>query len=212
MARNDLVPSGSAGDREALVEFMNRLRPLMLRTARRRLRRHAVLKGRYDDEDAVQGALDGLWEDVESGKPLRRGKRGGLWGLFSRALTHWIWAASRHEAAQIRGGSGISPASGALEPAGAAPSSIVNAVSPDDLDHCESRAPPPEIAAMQAEVVQQLLCLLDSEQQEVVRLRVERLSIAEIASSLGLSDRISEATGLRDCEPGFRAHRIVLYI
>jgi len=184
MAADDPLPPSPARDREALVALVNRHRPLMLRTARRYLRQRHVLKGLCDEEDAVEGALAVLWADVESGKPLGIDRPSGLWRVFTRALANWISAASQREAARKRGGSGIACAGGA---AGA--TSNVSATSPDELDLLESTAPQPETTVMEAELVERLLGLLDSEQRAVVRLRVEGLSVPEVASSLGLSHR-----------------------
>jgi len=172
MAADDPLPPSPARDREALVALVNRHRPLMLRTARRYLRQRHVLKGLCDEEDAVEGALAVLWADVESGKPLGIDRPSGLWRVFTRALANWISAASQREAARKRGGSGIACAGGA---AGA--TSNVSATSPDELDLLESTAPQPETTVMEAELVERLLGLLDSEQRAVVRLRVEGLSV-----------------------------------
>jgi len=156
----------------------------MVRLARRYQRRHPLLKRVYDVEDAVEGALAVLWADVESGKALGIEHPGGLWRVFTRALANWISAASRREAARKRGGSGIACAGGA---AGA--TSHVSAASTDELDLLQSTAPEPQATVMEAEVVERLLGLLDSEQRAVVRLRVEGLCVPEVASSVGLSDR-----------------------
>ncbi len=189
MARDDLVPLSPAGDRQAFVDLVNRQRPLMVRTARRCLCRHPALKGLYDEEDAVEGALSVLWADVESGNPLGIEEPGDPWRVFTRALVRWIWAASRRESARKRGGSGISPHSDASGLASATPRSLIHAISPDDLDHFESTTPLPELAVIQAEVAERLLGLLDSKQADVVRLRVDGLAIAEIGSFLAFSER-----------------------
>jgi len=162
---------------------------LMLRTARRYLRRRPLLKGLYDEEDAVAGSLSVLWADVESGKPLRIEEVGGLWQVFNRTLVHWIRAATRREAARKRGGPGIWCSSVARGSASTAPHSQIRAVSPGDLDRYESTMPLPETAAIHAEAVERLLSLLDSDQRAVVRLRLDGLSIPQIGSSLGMSDR-----------------------
>jgi len=166
------------------VALVNRRRPLMVRLARRYQRRHPLLNRVYDVEDAVEGALAVLWADVESGKALGIEQPGGLWRVFTRALANWISAASHREAARKRGGSGIACAGGA---AGA--TSHISAASPDELDLVQATAPEPEATVMEAEVVERLLRLLDSKQRNVVELRVEGLSVPEVASSLGLSHR-----------------------
>jgi len=177
------------GDKEALAELLESRRPLMLRTARRYLRGHSVLKGIHDPEDAVEGAFTALWEQGGAGKLSAIKDVSDLCRALKKSLSQWINAASEHEGACKRGGPGIWRSARVDRSTATSACPHARVVKPGDLDLLESSTPRPDVAVMRQELVERLVDLLGPREREVVRLRLDGLTIVEIGTQLDLSDR-----------------------
>ncbi|MGO9466350.1 MAG: RNA polymerase sigma factor [Isosphaeraceae bacterium] len=185
---DNLLQRALHGDREALGELLDSHRPLMLVTARRYLRRHPALWAIHDPEDAVEWALAALWEQTQLGELPTIEDRDDLRGAFRKSLSNWVAAASKHASAHKWGGPGTSRSNRVDPSAFVSARPHARASSPEDLDLLGSRVPPPDAAAMAHEQIERLLSLLDKRERAVADLRVERLSIKDIATRLKLDE------------------------
>jgi len=176
------------GDTEALGELLNSQRPLMLIAARRYLRRYPVLSRIHDPEDAVEGALSSLWEQAGSGTLALIGDENDLCRVFRKSLRQWIAAASKHESARRRGGSGTSRSTRADRSALLSGRPHARVTEREDLDLVASRVPPSDAAVIAQEQVERLLSLLDKRERAVADLRVDGLSTKDIAMRLSLDE------------------------
>jgi len=177
------------GDREALEVLLNRHRPLMLITARRYLRRYPALRGIHDPEDAVEGALAALWEQARSGELPTIEDRNDLCRVFRKSLSKWIAAAGKHESPRRRVGPGISRSTRVDRSALLSAPPHARVTNPEEPDLTDPTVPAPDLAAMAQERVERLLNLLDKRERDVVDLRVDEVTIEDIAARLKLSER-----------------------
>ena len=184
MATNDDVTNWIArakdGDGDAAQLLWERYVERLVALARSKLPGRA--RRAADEEDVVQNVFHSFFERARNGKFPRLGDRDDLWSLLV-VLTHRksINHSTRERAAKRGGGNiggesilGRHAESGELR----------------GLDAVLAAEPTPELAVEVAENFEALLASLGTDgQREVVRLRMEGYSVAEIATRMGISER-----------------------
>jgi RNA polymerase sigma factor (sigma-70 family) len=176
-----LFASALAGDQDALASLLRIHRGAVLAAARRYLGRRPLLLDVHEPEDAVQGALDDLLERRRFGRLSVIATDRDLCRAFRRSLSAWIRKNSDLEAAAKRRGAPSAAGDRTPHPG--------HATGGNDVDHFASSAPGAEAAAISDETVDRLTRVLSAREAAVAALRLEGLSLGEIAKHLCLSPR-----------------------
>jgi ECF sigma factor len=178
---------------EALGEIFDRYYPRMLALAARRLERMQVPESVYEPDDALGSSLDTILRLVMTGRVESIQGVDGFWRLFRKVLARKVSAASDRHMSLKRGGPGIRRGKRDGAPVNdsndATTSHPAVAVPADDFDLFKSNLPRAEVTAICNDVTEQLIGLLQPDLQSVVRMRLEKRTIAYIAANLGVSPR-----------------------
>lgn len=161
-----------AGDPAAETLVVRRFTVQLVTLARRHLERR--FRQKTGPEDAVQSAFKSFFKRLRSGQ-FDVGSWDGLWSLLVVITVRKCAARRAHFLAARRDVRREQP----LVPGG------------DSHTRCValSRAPRPEEALALTELVEQLLCGFGEGEQQIVNLRLQGYTVAEICRALGRADR-----------------------
>lgn len=127
-----------------------------------------------DPEDVVASVFESFFERAAQGALPPDANRDDLWRLLSKIVQYKAVSHTRREMSLKRGGG-----------------RRVDAVSPDgqydQLAELPTAELTPDVAAEVAETVDGILSLLDEQQREIIRLKLEGYLDREIAEQLGVS-------------------------
>jgi RNA polymerase sigma factor (sigma-70 family) len=155
-----------SGDSEAGTRLFARYSERLLRLAEQQLSRE--LAGRLDGEDVVQSALRSFFRRDARGE-FQIDSSAQLWRLLVKITLNKARAKARHHKAQVRDVSADIPGDEA------------------GLAQLSAHDPTPEEATAMIEEIETLLRGLPESHGQVLRMRLEGHSVAEIAANLGVS-------------------------
>jgi DNA-directed RNA polymerase specialized sigma24 family protein len=177
----------------ALGEIFARHYPRLRSLACSRLKQKKVPAAVYDADDALGSSLENMMRLVLTGRVESIKDFDGFWRLFRQILAWKISAASNRQSALKRGGTSRRKRKpdGALreDPGDAAAPIPAAVIPPDDFDLFKSNLPAAEVEAISKETTDRLIGLLDTDQQSIVRMRIDGHGIADIAATFRVSPR-----------------------
>jgi RNA polymerase sigma factor (sigma-70 family) len=186
---SELVRSLFSRPREALDEFVRRHLPRMHLIARSELKRRSVPEAFYDEDDLVSSSNRLFFSLILAGKVHSIKGLDELWVVYRRIAASRVRAAGDRLRAKKRGFLGRWNAR-PLHDAGGYAAVSHDRFDPDDvLNLFESGLARPEVTAIADDTLRLLLELLNDDQQRIANLRLDTLSIADIAKQLGTSER-----------------------
>jgi RNA polymerase sigma factor (sigma-70 family) len=169
-----------AGEQEAAQSLWERYAGQLVSMARRRL--GTAPRSVMDEEDVAQTVFSTICRGATDGRFQQVKNRDELWWLLVAITRQNVADHIRREGALKRGAGRVH-----------SESQFVNAEGESAFDLMMADEPTPDFIAMLDEQFQRLLALLrDDRLREIVILRLEGYTVAEIASKLGIGIRAVE--------------------
>jgi RNA polymerase sigma-70 factor (ECF subfamily) len=171
----DVMARLRAGDQAAAAEVFGRFAQRLIGLARRRLESDERLRAKVDPEDVLQSVYRTFFRRHGEGE-FDLGDWDSLWALLTVLTVRRCgrWRRHFHAAARDVGAEVALPAADAAE-----------RLSPEHF----RREPAPDEAAELAELVERLLRGLRGRDRDIVSLRLQDCTHAEVADRLGLPER-----------------------
>lgn len=175
--------------RDAFDEIVRRHLPKMRRIARRELRRRSIPEAVYDEDDLLSSSNRMFFSLILAGKVHSIQGLDELWVVYRRIVADKVTSARNRTRARKRGAVGRWNGRKRCFGPADADATQDDAQNRDDLNLFESGLPRPEVSAIADETLRLLLDLLNDEQRMIANLRLDNLSISEIAKRLRRSER-----------------------